>query len=672
MTLTVPKIVYPSGGGTTLTFAFPPRNLPYKTYEAVRHDNVASSGAVERIYERRDEFLPIFMEYVRIGSDVAAWDTFVQYALAGGSFDYYPDSTVGTSDVYILADTNWNAAFKQLGMHTFSLKLRKATSDTGIGGGFHGESLTLIPSYTYAGLPASAAAGSLARVSDGPGGIWMYSGAQWVRVGKGVNVKDAPFNALGDGTTDDTAAFVAASAYGQIYVPAGIYITEDFDLPSDCTISGDGIGQSIIRAKPSAGLDYLVHVPNTSSNVTIRDLTIDGNRAAGGLVNAFSGALYISGNNVSVLDCEITGGTFSGIFVGDTAIVVTDTRISRCYIHDNGGVVDSSGNGVGVLSGGNGSGFSAPKNLSITDCDIEYNHNTVTKPNDSSGINITVNGCVVVGNRFTDNFNVGGAQLVVNAQPDQSGSIYAVVNDNHILSTTTFGTPTDRTEGIEIQGRNFTVTGNVIKVLNIDASGIDIGGTATDASAYGVISGNRVDCAGGNGINLDSAGVSAPVSDIVIQGNIVTGADNGVAVNSLCTNINVIGNNFQGCSQAIAGTLSTTVYLFGNVPFISAGRIHSGAVSIASAAHFTMGNANTAEVTGTTDIELISVDGWENGDIITLYFTNTMLVKHDQVASGNFKSIKLDGGADFAATQFDCLQLLFNSVGWEQVNAHNP
>src|SRR3954463_10092771 len=166
MALTVPKIVFPSGGGTTLTLQYPQKNLPYKTYEAVRHDNVASSGAVERIYERRDEYLNIFMEYVKTGSDVAAWDAFIQYALAGGSFDYYPDSTVGTSDIYILTDTTWSAAFKQLGMYTFSMKLRKAVSDTGIGGGFHGESLTFIASYTYAGLPATAPDGALGRVTD--------------------------------------------------------------------------------------------------------------------------------------------------------------------------------------------------------------------------------------------------------------------------------------------------------------------------------------------------------------------------------------------------------------------------------------------------------------------------------------------------------------------------
>lgn len=131
MSLQVPKIVYPGGN---FTFVYPPRLQPFKTYQAVRHDNVASSGDVEKIFERIDEFLIVNMEFVKAGSDVAAWDTFIRVALAGDSFDYYPDSTLSNFSTYTLEDVDWNPAFKQLGMYTFSLKFRKdVTATTRIG-----------------------------------------------------------------------------------------------------------------------------------------------------------------------------------------------------------------------------------------------------------------------------------------------------------------------------------------------------------------------------------------------------------------------------------------------------------------------------------------------------------------------------------------------------------
>jgi hypothetical protein len=120
-----PKIIYPSGGGTTLTFLTPARFVPYKVYEAVRHDNVASAGTRETVWERNDTFQEFEMEYVRSGSDIAAWDSFIQSALQGTTFDYYPDASLGSFTTYTLEDNTWNAAFKQLGIYTFKLRFRK-------------------------------------------------------------------------------------------------------------------------------------------------------------------------------------------------------------------------------------------------------------------------------------------------------------------------------------------------------------------------------------------------------------------------------------------------------------------------------------------------------------------------------------------------------------------
>lgn len=123
MALITPKIVWPSGGVTTLTFAYPPRFVPYRTYKTTRTDNIASSGVKETIFQRTDKFLVFTMEYVKIGADIAAWDAFVTSALQGIPFDYYPDSTLGSLTTYTLFDTTWDPAYKSVGAHTFQMKL---------------------------------------------------------------------------------------------------------------------------------------------------------------------------------------------------------------------------------------------------------------------------------------------------------------------------------------------------------------------------------------------------------------------------------------------------------------------------------------------------------------------------------------------------------------------
>lgn len=128
--MSFPKIKYPTGADspTTLSFVYPPRMVPHAALQTVRHDNIASSGQAERIFEQTADFLVFTMEYVKLGSDVSAWDTFMRQALQGISFDYFPDAAVNSFTSYELEDTNWVPAFKSLGMFSFSVKARKVVA----------------------------------------------------------------------------------------------------------------------------------------------------------------------------------------------------------------------------------------------------------------------------------------------------------------------------------------------------------------------------------------------------------------------------------------------------------------------------------------------------------------------------------------------------------------
>ncbi len=127
--MSFPKIVYdPGGGPTTLNFMRPPRRVPGYAYEATRHDNIATSGVREAVLERVDQFLELEMEYVALGSDVSAWAAFMSYALRGGQFGYYPDSSQTLFTNYWLEDTNWHADYKVAGQYTFKMKLRQVVT----------------------------------------------------------------------------------------------------------------------------------------------------------------------------------------------------------------------------------------------------------------------------------------------------------------------------------------------------------------------------------------------------------------------------------------------------------------------------------------------------------------------------------------------------------------
>lgn len=124
-----PQIIYdPGTGPVALAFSYPPRNVAANNAVATRHDNVASSGVRESLLERIDNFLEFDMQTVLAGNDVAAWSAFMQYALTGGPFAYYPDSSQAAFTNYELEQTTWNAAYKAAGIYSFKLKFRQVVT----------------------------------------------------------------------------------------------------------------------------------------------------------------------------------------------------------------------------------------------------------------------------------------------------------------------------------------------------------------------------------------------------------------------------------------------------------------------------------------------------------------------------------------------------------------
>jgi hypothetical protein len=121
-----PKIVYtPTGGAeTTLTFGAPARFVAAYSRVAVRHDNLSGAGVRETVVERYDDFLELTVEFIR-ASEVAAWQSFLDHALSGAAFAYYPDASQSSFTNYLLEDQDARLEWKSLGMYTTKLKFRK-------------------------------------------------------------------------------------------------------------------------------------------------------------------------------------------------------------------------------------------------------------------------------------------------------------------------------------------------------------------------------------------------------------------------------------------------------------------------------------------------------------------------------------------------------------------
>ena len=128
--MSYPKIVYtPTGlSQQTLNFTTPPTRQPAVWKAAVRHDNVATSGVRESVLERVDQFLEINMDWIRSGSELAGWQSFLDHALTGATFDYYADASVASSLTCVLEDSEARMEFKAPGLYSLTLKLRKAVT----------------------------------------------------------------------------------------------------------------------------------------------------------------------------------------------------------------------------------------------------------------------------------------------------------------------------------------------------------------------------------------------------------------------------------------------------------------------------------------------------------------------------------------------------------------
>lgn len=154
-------------------------------------------------------------------------------------------------------------------------------------------------------------------VSDGTTGVWR---AQFA-----VNIKDPPYNAAGNGVTDDSTVIntaitaVNAAGGGIIYFPVGTYIIgSTVTIRSKVTLQGAGIDATIFKAKASlnATMFQTLNTESLFSGTTetgeqywgIERCTIDGNNdnnSSGDAIKTYSRCWRL--NQVKITDAAARG-----------------------------------------------------------------------------------------------------------------------------------------------------------------------------------------------------------------------------------------------------------------------------------------------------------------------------------------------------------------------------
>lgn len=458
------------------------------------------------------------------------------------------------------------------------------------------------------------------------------------------------YGALGDGSTDDTAAIQAAldavnaDGGGEVYFPSGTYIATTLTIYSKIHLVGSGIDATTIKLKNASNVDLVkssgfAGLTGTNStggiyNWTISDLTLDGNKAN----NLSAGyALRVYGYGFILQNIRVRNARNDGIYSewstssnspGNDSM---EAQINGIKVHDN------AGNGI-----------------------------TWNGPHDSSFVNAQI---YVNGDK--------GVWLKAAATGAQFTNAHAWGNTNYGWYIESGSTSLNNTEGegsstaqVMLGGGNDTITGGLYFAGGnslASATGIQIGDgshTATgfyvDTLVTGFNTGIGIAFTGDGGggfVKADvsqtgSTGVSGTPSSSTEVNVHVNGGGTGAITNFASGNVG-IGNNAPTVKLDTVGTIRAVT---GGTHNIGSYVIPEGGASNS----FRMGFGNNAYFDGSNWVTV--GDGSNNGASMILSgygSSNSNLVFYTMPSTGgSAQSISDSGLASFEKMRLTTAGLL--------------
>ena len=404
----------------------------------------------------------------------------------------------------------------------------------------------------------------------------------------GIKLKDfiggvsvSQYGAVGDGVTDDTAAFTAAfAAFDSVYAPEGSYVVDNVAIPGDNkTIRGDGPGNTVLVR---GSTNSILTATTARSQITIRDCTLDGaSDYTSDILNFVGGMTDVLLENIEFINFD--NGTNNSTAVEFTSVSNTNSEritIRDCYFNNNGGSVSSNYNTLLVY---------APDVLLVENCIFDTCGNLATacpSTHTPRTGNITIRGNIFIGVDSTAVLvRVNGANIVENVNvvgnhfEDISPTLekYCLTLGQH-ASTTTGGVT-----------RNFNVIGNTARLSDTNCDGFLVLGDTTSGISEATnctIADNVVDFTDSSGAlittgNVDQRGIwVVEFTNVSLTGNAIRGSQSfGIGIDG-CTNWSVTGNAVRECLRnTSANANESAIYIVASVVGCSLGQITGNVVT---------------------------------------------------------------------------------------------
>lgn len=346
------------------------------------------------------------------------------------------------------------------------------------------------------------------------------------------NVMASPYNAVGDGTTDDASAIQSAvtaastAGGGVVFVPGKTFLVGSMiDLKTNVTLMGVGPA-SVIKGKTGAAGSPFRMLSITGNNTTIRDITVDGGGHTNVLCVGIGGNSTTNTINFTTFDrMYSTRGTYACVLSYATN-KLNDFYMENCVIYDTPYAVyitppPGGGSTCFRMIGNTFRGMTTP----ILDDVVVFN---------GAGTQDTFRKVVIANNIFKDFDQLYGITL------DVTGCEGLTVTGNVMGPTGSRGVST---------GWNnvYTISGNSIE-------GQDVYAIELNGSQWGTITGNAVrNCKS----FVQPSNPTIPVVDVTITGNTIvgtgygaTGTGNGILLHNNCARWLIANNTFTNSKSA--------------------------------------------------------------------------------------------------------------------------
>ena len=460
--------------------------------------------------------------------------------LAGGFVYYYIPSTTTFKNTY------QNAALTIL--NTNPIVLDSAGECIAYGSGSYRQIVTDVNGNLIWDQPTvSLVTNDASNVTYTPPFTNSVAETVTIKLSESISVKD--FGAKGDGTTDDTSAFINACSVSNrnIYVPQGTYY-----LASQLVISTNNIiiyGPGTLLGN-NVGISNDAMIKITGSYVTIKDITINQNNITSGRSIYVFGAAYCTIDGVTSYNCQ-------NAFV-EMKSTCSYTTVKNCYITSSG----SSG-GYGVISSDAGNYVFIKNNKmvftgSVRGDGIELNHPTVpgyyaeiTGNYISGAVGVSVAAGIGIGVAGFSNCIISN-NTVLNCEGDgihiEDSSHNCIISNNIITNVNTVSNINGSAAIIAVASNYANIVNNVIDGAvyghGIYISGIN--GSPGVASTGCKVQNNEVKFAGKSGVYVNAT------HNFNVSNNIIVGANK--LINSNTYSISIA--KFSGTTTSLYGIVS--------------------------------------------------------------------------------------------------------------------